>query len=211
MVLLPSITICASPSLGSTSLASCALTMTPWLDWRAFSTMPSTLAYFLSFSGPFAKGLVRWRFSLIVAALYALFSVLESINSLPSVIHDYNTTTPYAGFLIDFYLRALWSGVSNFFQIFALAAAAETIYRISMPTKFCLKRFFLCGLATRQTFEGAFAGLGAFWPAPGLAGGFITLLVDPLDFGARWRFKMSRHSVRLCLLFQLSTLVGTLA
>lgn len=118
---------------------------------------------FFVFLWALASGRVRWRFSFLAASLYALFSMLESINSLPSSIHEYTTTTPYGAFQIDFYSRALWSGVSTFFQIFFLVAAAEAIYRISTPRKILFEKLFSWrGLSTRQGLESVIAGLGTF-------------------------------------------------
>jgi hypothetical protein len=116
---------------------------------------------FFVFLWSFANGQIKWRFTLTIAIIYSLFAIFESINGLPSSLHEYTTTTPYSGFQFEFVLQALWSGVSTFFQIFTLVAAAETIYRITKPKNIALQSVFTWkGMNTRQTLQSMLAGVG---------------------------------------------------
>src|SRR5262245_22907699 len=40
----------------------------------------------------YSKGYIRWKFSLCLAFIAALFSLLDTLNEWPSLIHDYDTT-----------------------------------------------------------------------------------------------------------------------
>jgi len=118
---------------------------------------------FFVFLWSFANGQIKWRFTLVIAIIYAIFAVLESLNSLPSSLHEYATTTPFSGFKLEFALRALWSGVSTFLQIFTLVAAAETVYRLSKPKNIALEAVFTKrGMNTKQTMQSVLAGAGTF-------------------------------------------------
>jgi hypothetical protein len=122
-----------------------------------------TTGVFFVFLWAFANGYIRWRFALIVGLLYSAFAIADAVNSLPSSLHEYTTTTPWDGFVMEFVLGALWSGVSTFFQIFCLTAAVEALYRVTRPSKLSIeKSFTLKGLQTKQSLETMLAGLGAF-------------------------------------------------
>ena len=122
-----------------------------------------TTGVFFVFLWAFANGHIRWRFSLTVGLLYSLFAVLEAVNSLPSSLHEYATTTPWDGFVMDFALAALWEAVKTFFQIFCLTAAVEALYRVTRPNKISIeKSFTLQGLRTKENLETMLAGLGTF-------------------------------------------------
>ena len=122
-----------------------------------------TTGVFFVFLWSFANGQIKWRFTLIVTIVYAIFAILESLNSLPQALHEYTTTTPYSGFKLEFALHALWSGVSTFFQIFTLVAAAETVYRLARPQSIALPEVFRkAGANTKQTMQAMLAGVGTF-------------------------------------------------
>jgi Type II CAAX prenyl endopeptidase Rce1-like len=127
-----------------------------------FYTALNTGVFFV-FIWAFANSYIRWRFSLIVALVYSALSICESLNSLPSSIHEYATTTPWDGFLMEFALGTIWGGVTSFFQTFMLVAAVEPLYRVSTPKQISLEQVFtLPGLGTKQTLEAALAGVGTF-------------------------------------------------
>jgi Type II CAAX prenyl endopeptidase Rce1-like len=118
---------------------------------------------FFVFLWSFANGQIKWRFTLTIAIIYAVFAILEAINGLPSSLHEYTTTTPFRGFELEFALQALWSGVSTFFQIFTLVAAAETIYRLAKPKEIALQAVLTVkGLKTRPVMQSMLAGVGTF-------------------------------------------------
>jgi hypothetical protein len=118
---------------------------------------------FFVFIWAFANGQIKWRFSLIVASVYSIMAVLDSLNSLPASLHEYTTTTPYSGFQVEFALGALWSGVSTFVQIFTLVAAAETVYRLARPSFISLEKSFTKrGAQTLQSLQAMAAGIGTF-------------------------------------------------
>ncbi len=128
-----------------------------------FYTALNTGVFFV-FIWAFANSYIRWRFSLIVALVYSALAIFESLNSLPSSIHsEYSTTAPWDGFMMEFVLGALWSGVTSFFQTFMLVAAVEPLYRVSTPNQISMEKIFSWqGLGTRQTLEGALAGVATF-------------------------------------------------
>ncbi|HEY9714501.1 MAG TPA: lysostaphin resistance A-like protein, partial [Chroococcales cyanobacterium] len=118
---------------------------------------------FFVFLWAFASGRIRWRLSLTVASIYAVISLLESLNSWPSSIHEYNTSLPYAGFELEFAISTLTAAVTSFLQILVLVAAGETIYRLSFPNAVSLEKLFTeTGLRCRRTLYGIGAGLATF-------------------------------------------------
>ena len=118
---------------------------------------------FFIFIWAFASGLVRWRFSLIVAIVYAVFSALGAANDLPVSIHEYTTSMPFAGFELELLLNTLTSSLGTFVQIFVLTASAEALYRKFYPDKTALELIFsTAGLRTQESFNALFSGLTTF-------------------------------------------------
>jgi len=122
-----------------------------------------SVATFFAFVWVFTSGMLRWRFSLSIAALIAVMDFLASLNDMPSTLHEYPTTMSYNGYLLDFYSDALASAFGQFLQALVLAGAAEALYRLAHPAKAALECLFQRnGLRSRQVLLGILAGHGMF-------------------------------------------------
>lgn len=126
--------------------------------YLAFNT-----ATFFVFVWAFTSGLLRWKFAAIIAAGMAAIDFLESINAMPRTIHAYATTMSYNSFMVDTYVSATISAVSQAAQIFVLVGAAEALYRLAFPAKVAVEQIFRkAGLISRETLTGLLAGYGMF-------------------------------------------------
>ncbi|MFN8553959.1 MAG: hypothetical protein U0103_20990 [Candidatus Obscuribacterales bacterium] len=118
---------------------------------------------FFIFIWAFANNLIRWRFALIVAVVYAVLNTLESLNGLPSQWHSYDTSMPQHGFQLNLAMGIFTGAVQTFVQTFILTAAAESIYRRSFQEKMALEKVLTTiGLRTRTTLNGIVSGTSAF-------------------------------------------------
>lgn len=131
----------------------------------------NTGTYFI-FIWAFANGIIRWKFSFIVATVYALFSAAEAINGLPGQLHEYEPTMPFQGFELSLLFTTIISALGTYIQIFVLTASAEALYRKFFPDKIALERIFSnTGLRARATLDGLFSGTSTF----GMHLGWIVL------------------------------------
>jgi Type II CAAX prenyl endopeptidase Rce1-like len=118
---------------------------------------------FFIFIWAFANNLIKWRFSLIIASVYAMLGIFENLNGLPSQWHSYDTSMPIHGFQLNLAMGLLTSAVQTFVQIFILTASAEALYRRFFPEKMGLEKIFTSiGLRTRTTLNGIISGTSAF-------------------------------------------------
>ncbi|HEY9676601.1 MAG TPA: lysostaphin resistance A-like protein [Drouetiella sp.] len=120
-------------------------------------------ASFFIFIWAFASGLIRWRFALVVATVYAVLGSLESLNSLPSQMHSYDTSMPIEGFKLSLVISTLMSALQTFLQIFTLTASAEALYRRFFPHQMAIEKIFTqAGLRAQSTLNGLASGTSAF-------------------------------------------------
>ncbi len=118
---------------------------------------------FFIFIWAFANGMIRWRFALIIAAVYATLTALEGINGLPSQLHEYDTSMPFAGFKLSLVMGTITTALSTFVQIFVLTASAEALYRRFFPEKMAMEKIFTqAGLRAQSTLNGLASGASAF-------------------------------------------------
>lgn len=119
------------------------------------------IATFFVFVWAFTHGLIRWRFAFGLGLLMAGIDFAESVNSMPVSIHGYPTTMSFRGFIVDTYVSAASSAVSQFVQTAMLVGAGEALYRLANPHKIALENFFkTAGLRTQQALQGLIAGHG---------------------------------------------------
>jgi Type II CAAX prenyl endopeptidase Rce1-like len=118
---------------------------------------------FFIFIWAFANSFIRWRFALFVATFYAAITALEAVNGLPSQMHSYDTSMPFAGFKLSLVMATITSALHTFVQIFVLTAAAEALYRRFFPEKMAMEKIFSrVGLRTQSTLNGIITGTSAF-------------------------------------------------
>ncbi|MGH9549546.1 MAG: CPBP family glutamic-type intramembrane protease, partial [Terriglobales bacterium] len=118
---------------------------------------------FFVFLWAFASGWIRWRLTIVVAVLYGVIACLDSLNSLPSALHDYNTSLKFSGFQLEFVVSTLTAGINSFLQTLVLFGAAESIYRQLKPHDIAIEHtFHKVGLRCRETLQNITVGLGTF-------------------------------------------------
>jgi hypothetical protein len=118
---------------------------------------------FFIFIWAFANGMIRWRFALVIATVYATLTALEGINGLPSQLHEYDTSMPFAGFKLSLVMGTITTALSTFVQIFVLTASAEALYRRFFPEKMAMEKIFTrAGLRAQSTLNGLASGASTF-------------------------------------------------
>jgi hypothetical protein len=107
----------------------------------------------------FTKGQLRWKFTILGSIAMAVLSFLDSLNSMPSYIHSYNTEVTYQNYLLQVVFQALMSAFTQLVQSFALLGSAEAIYRRLFPEKLALEKFFSkSALKTQEASQGLLTG-----------------------------------------------------
>jgi hypothetical protein len=128
------------------------------IGYVVFST-----ASFFTFLWAFASGLLRWRFALCLAAIITVVDIVESINSLPTLMHSYATTMSLRGYFFETLVSAGLDALQQLLQVFIIVGAAEALYRRVFPNKIALEKVVTTvGLATKQVVNGLIAGFGMF-------------------------------------------------
>jgi membrane protease YdiL (CAAX protease family) len=103
---------------------------------------------------------VRWRRAAVVGVVGLVLGFLSNLNELPAREFAYPTTDSYGSFIARQLLQALLASLAAGGLLFALAAAAEPVYREAFPGKPSLAGMFRPrGLRTRRFFLGAVLGL----------------------------------------------------
>ncbi len=106
------------------------------------------------------RGDLRWRPAAALGGVTFLLMSVSQLNSLPSDLYDYDTTTSFAGFLAGKVLIALAAGLGTGVLILLLAAAAEPLYRERFPSRLSFSSLLrLRGLRSRELFLATAVGL----------------------------------------------------
>ena len=106
------------------------------------------------------RGDVRWKAAAIVGALIFVLLSLSQLNSFPSALYGYDTTTSFGGFLLAGVLRALATGLGAGLFISVLTASGEPLYRERFPGRLSLTSMVgLRALRTREFFIATLVGL----------------------------------------------------
>ncbi|HXT49895.1 MAG TPA: hypothetical protein VN811_02575, partial [Thermoanaerobaculia bacterium] len=106
------------------------------------------------------RGDVRWRAAAILGGITFVLLAVSGLNSVPSELYGYDTTSSFAGFLVSRVLIAVASGLAVGVLILLLAAAAEPIYRERFPASLSLTSFLrLRAWRTREAFLATLVGL----------------------------------------------------
>lgn len=120
-------------------------------------------ATFFAFIWAYTSGLLRWRFCLAIAIFMGAVDLLESLNSMPSIMRSYATTMSLNGYLLDFYISAIISALGEFLQSFILVGAAEALYRLLNPGKIALEKLFSKNACrSSQVMQGLLTGHALF-------------------------------------------------
>jgi len=111
----------------------------------------------------FANGKIRWKLALFAGGGAALLSVLSWVDSWPSVVAAYQTTTPFNQYLTE---SAIGMAVGAVFAAIASAVfigALEPVYRSMFPKQIAIESLMTVnGLRSSSVFRGLVAGLAVF-------------------------------------------------
>lgn len=106
------------------------------------------------------RGDVRWKAAAILGSLIFVLLSLSELNSFPSALYEYDTTTSFGGFLLGTILRALASGLFAGVLIFLLSASAEPYYRMRFPRLLSLTSILRRhSIRTREFFVASLVGI----------------------------------------------------
>lgn len=103
---------------------------------------------------------VRWKAAVILGLATFLLQSISQLNTLPSDLYGYKTTTSFGAFLVTKILAALASGLVAGGIVSLIAAAAEPLYRERFPKRLSLTSFLrLRALGTKEFFIASMAGI----------------------------------------------------
>ncbi len=106
------------------------------------------------------RGDVRWKAAAILGGTLFVLLFLSQLNSIPSALYGYDTTSSYEGFLVSTLLHAVLAGAGGGAAIFVIAAAAEPYYRQRFPSRLSLTSLLRWrAIRTREFFIGSLAGI----------------------------------------------------
>ncbi|HEV2722461.1 MAG TPA: type II CAAX endopeptidase family protein, partial [Thermoanaerobaculia bacterium] len=106
------------------------------------------------------RGDVRLRFLLGIFLAAFVLAAGTALNSFPSVLADYSTTSSFSAFLAQFILLRvlLWSVGTGLFLV-VLAGAGEVLYRERLPQHLAIPRLWTPrALASRRVFRSFLLG-----------------------------------------------------
>ncbi len=123
---------------------------------------------------------VPWRPLTLIAAVVGGLVVINHVNSLPFLIDEFPTSSPYSQTILLLLLQALGAGVGTFFYVSIAAVAGEPLYAAERSGRLSLRNAFTRrGLASRDFFRASIAGYG-------LAGAHLAFLVAFYLIGRRF-------------------------
>lgn len=142
--------------------------------------IPLILAAIITGIRALRRHAVPWRPLMLIAAVVGGLVVINHLNSLPFLIDEFPTSSPYSQTLFLLLLQALGAGVGTFFYVSIAAVAGEPLYAATRPGGLTLRNAFTRrGLASRDFFRASIAGYG-------LAGAHLAFLVAFYLIGRRF-------------------------
>lgn len=109
---------------------------------------------------------ISWRLASVFAVVTFVLSILNSLNSIPNLLYNYETTESFSAFIVKTILQSSLNALVITAFIFFIVAAAESLYRAYFPSEIALinlfswksirsKKFFI-GIIIGYTMTGAF-------------------------------------------------------
>jgi len=101
------------------------------------------------------RGDLRVKFLLGIGAAAIVLTIGVAINSFPSAVAEYQTTTSYAAFLAEFvFLRAILPALGTAMLLIVLAGSGEVLYRERFPQHLALPKIWTWrALESRRVFR----------------------------------------------------------
>lgn len=111
----------------------------------------------------FASGAIRWKVAIAAGAVSAVLSILSWIDSYPSFVAGYPTTTAFNQYLTESLVGLAFSTLFSFISLMVFVGALEPIYRKLFPEKIAVESMATQkGLRTASTWRSLVAGLSVF-------------------------------------------------
>jgi hypothetical protein len=111
----------------------------------------------------FASGRIRARLCIFAAAVAALLSILNWVDTLPETLSNYETTMSFNQYVIQSLLSML---LDTFYAVIACVVfigALEPVYRMAFPTQIAVENSFrLCAMRCPAQLRAVVAGLSSF-------------------------------------------------
>jgi membrane protease YdiL (CAAX protease family) len=126
------------------------------------------------------RHVVPWRPLVLIAAAVSALMIVNHVNSLPFLIDEFPTSSPYSQTIFLLLLQALGAGVGVFLYVIVAAAPGESLYAGIHPGGLSLRNAFTRnGVASRDFFRATIAGYG-------LAAAHLAFLVAFYLIGRRF-------------------------
>ena len=113
-------------------------------------TMIAALAVFI---GRMKRGALHLRFLLVIGAVAAVLVAGVTINSFPSALAGYDTTTSYPAFIAQLVVVTLMQSIGSAMLLIVICGAGEALYRERLPQHLAIPRLWdRRALASRRVF-----------------------------------------------------------
>ena len=105
------------------------------------------------------SGDVHLRFVLAVGAAGALLVIGDTLNSLPSALASYDTTTSYGAFILQAVIQTLLQSLGTGMLLVVVCGAGEVLYRQRLPRQLAIPRLWSRhALASKRVFRSLILG-----------------------------------------------------
>jgi len=142
--------------------------------------IPLILAAIAVAIGALRRRVVPWRSLVMITGAVSALIIANHVNSLPYLIDEFPTSSPYSQTILLLLLQALGAGLGAFLYMIIAAAPGEALYAGMRPGGLSLRNAFTRqGLASREFFRAAIAGYG-------LAGVHLAFIVAFYLIGRRF-------------------------
>ncbi len=142
--------------------------------------LPLVLAALVLLVRGLRRHLIPWRPLMMIAGTVGALMILNQLNSIPLLVDQFPTSSPYAQTLFLVILQSLGTGVGVFFYVIVAGAAGAPTYREEIPDPLPIQRAFTWdGFASRRYYHSVLAGYG-------LAAAHIAFLVAFYLIGRRF-------------------------
>ncbi len=105
------------------------------------------------------RGDLHFRFVLALGAVSVVLVTGVALNSWPSALAGYNTTTSYPAFVAQFLLGAVLQSIGTAMMLVVVCGAGEVLYRESLPQHLAIPKLWTPrALASRRVFRSLILG-----------------------------------------------------
>ena len=119
-------------------------------------TMIAALAVFIS---RLRRGNLQLRFLLVIGGITAILVAAVSLNSYPSALANFDTTSSYPAFVAGLIIQTVIGSVGSAMMLVVICGAGEVLYRQRLPQHLAVPRLWTRkALASKRVFESLILG-----------------------------------------------------